>query len=392
LTQKVYNIFYYSSIDLIYIDLGKRTIGIITKIDLMDAGTNALDILTGRVLNLKLGFIGVINRSQQDTIAKKPIKESLEAELEFFRAHPAYRNISQRCGTGHLSKTLNQVLVNHIRDRLPDMKSKLNTLIGQTQQELQYYGDPSIESPQNQGLLVLRLLTDFARNFNSSIEGSSPQNGIQLCGGAKIYDIFNSIFGSALKSINPNKNLTYQDIRTAIRNSTGPRPSLFVPEMAFELLIKPQVKLLEQPSIRCVELVYEELMKIGHTCSNKELLKYPKLNAKINEVVSNLLRERLTPTTNYVESLIDIQLAYVNTIHPDFIGAKGALQTLHTQPSHPKEQEQPAKSAAIPKEKVASSETHQQEEDDEQLLDNFFGNPTEGSQIDQVILSDSPVL
>lgn len=72
---------------------------------------------------MKLGFIAVINRSQHDTIARKPIRESLEAENEFFKAHPAYRNISQRRGTGHLSKTLNQVLVNHILERLPDMKN-----------------------------------------------------------------------------------------------------------------------------------------------------------------------------------------------------------------------------------------------------------------------------
>ena len=57
-------------------------------------------------------------------------------------------------------------------------------------------------------------------------------------------------------------------IRTAIRNSTGPRPSLFVPEVAFDLLVKPQIKLLEAPSLRCVELVYEELVKICHNCTS----------------------------------------------------------------------------------------------------------------------------
>lgn len=52
---------------------GRRTIGVLTKLDLMDAGTNALDILTGRVYPLKLGFIGVVGRSQQDINSNKPI-------------------------------------------------------------------------------------------------------------------------------------------------------------------------------------------------------------------------------------------------------------------------------------------------------------------------------
>ena len=75
----------------------------------MDAGTNALDILTGRVYQLKLGFIGVVNRSQHDISTNKPMTEALKAEGEFFKNHPAYRNISSRCGTPFLAKTLNIV-------------------------------------------------------------------------------------------------------------------------------------------------------------------------------------------------------------------------------------------------------------------------------------------
>ena len=41
--------------------------------------------------------------------------------------------------------------------------------------------------------------------------------------------------------------------------------------------------------------------------------------------MSELLRERLGPTAAYVTSLIDIQRAYINTNHPDFIGAAPAM-------------------------------------------------------------------
>lgn len=75
----------------------------------MDAGTNALEILTGRVFPLKLGFIGVVNRSQQDIVGNKPMVEALKAEAEYFKHHPAYKNIASRCGTPFLAKTLNNV-------------------------------------------------------------------------------------------------------------------------------------------------------------------------------------------------------------------------------------------------------------------------------------------
>ncbi|KAF2754200.1 hypothetical protein EJ05DRAFT_479731 [Pseudovirgaria hyperparasitica] len=309
--------------------MGRRTIGVLTKLDLMDHGTNALDILTGRVYPLKLGFIGVVNRSQQDIQGNKSLADALQAERDFFRHHPAYRNMATRCGTQFLAKSLNTTLMNHIRERLPDIKARLNTLMGQTQQELASYGDVAFTGKEHRGSLILQQMTKFASSFISSIDGTSSEISTkELCGGARIYYIFNSVFGNSLELIDPNTNLSVQDIRTAIRNSTGPRPSLFVPEMAFDLLVKPQIKLLEIPSHRCVELVYEELIKIGHTCGSTELSRYPRLQGKLIEVVSDLLRERLGPCSSYVESLISIQRAYINTNHPNFLGAAAAMSSV----------------------------------------------------------------
>ncbi|KAK7745406.1 Dynamin-related GTPase protein [Cytospora paraplurivora] len=313
-----------------YVDaLGRRTIGVLTKVDLMDHGTNAMDILSGRVYPLKLGWIGVVNRSQQDIQGNKPMDEALKDEENFFKLHPAYRNIATKCGTRFLARTLNTTLMAHIRDRLPDIKARLNTLMGQTQQELASYGNMQFSGKEHRGSLILQLMTRFAASFIASIDGTSTEISTkELCGGARIYYIFNSVFGTSLDTIDPTSNLSSLDIRTAIRNSTGPRPSLFVPEMAFDLLVKPQIKLLEVPSQRCVELVYEELIKICHTCGNTELSRFPRLQAKLIETVSDLLRERLGPASGYVESLISIQRAYINTNHPNFLGAAAAMSNV----------------------------------------------------------------
>lgn len=99
---------------------GRRTIGVLTKLDLMDAGTNALDVLTGRTYPLKLGFIGVVNRSQQDINSEKNMKDALNTETEFFANHPAYRNIAHKNGTKYLAKSLNQVRRSGFPLRIPD--------------------------------------------------------------------------------------------------------------------------------------------------------------------------------------------------------------------------------------------------------------------------------
>lgn len=67
--------------------------------------------------------------------------------------------------------------------------------------------------------------------------------------------------------------------------------------------------------------------------SAQELQRYPRLHAQIIEVVSELLRERLGPTSEYVQSLIAIQAAYINTNHPAFVAgtAQAAKQSAHDQ-------------------------------------------------------------
>ena len=88
---------------------GNRTIGVCTKLDLMDAGTDASDVLSGRVVPVKLGFIGVVNRSQADIQQCRPIAEALQAEQDFFARHPMYASIADHCGTPYLARTLNKV-------------------------------------------------------------------------------------------------------------------------------------------------------------------------------------------------------------------------------------------------------------------------------------------
>ena len=59
---------------------GDRTIGVITKIDLMDEGTDAIEMLSGKLYPLKLGYFGVKCRSQKQVDDNVPIKEAMVFE------------------------------------------------------------------------------------------------------------------------------------------------------------------------------------------------------------------------------------------------------------------------------------------------------------------------
>ena len=86
----------------------------------------------------KLGIIGVINRSQQDIIDKKDIKEAIKNETSFLQRK--YPTLATRNGTPYLAKTLNRLLMHHIRDCLPQLKTRVNVMASQFQTLLNSYG------------------------------------------------------------------------------------------------------------------------------------------------------------------------------------------------------------------------------------------------------------
>ncbi|XP_045459574.1 dynamin-1-like protein [Melitaea cinxia] len=295
---------------------GRRTLAVVTKLDLMDAGTDAIDILCGRVIPVKLGIIGVVNRSQQDIIDKKSIEDALKDEATYLQRK--YPTIATRNGTPYLAKTLNRLLMHHIRDCLPELKVRVNVMISQFQSLLNSYGEDVSDKSQT----LLQIITKFASAYCSTIEGTARNiETTELCGGARICYIFHETFGRTLDSIHPLVGLSRMDILTAIRNATGPRPALFVPEVSFELLVKRQIRRLEDPSLRCVELVHEEMQRIVQHCGTEvqqEMQRFPRLHQRIVDVVTQLLRTRLPATNSMVENLVAIELAYINTKHPDF--------------------------------------------------------------------------
>ncbi|XP_031617275.1 dynamin-1-like protein isoform X2 [Contarinia nasturtii] len=295
---------------------GRRTLAVVTKLDLMDAGTDAIDILCGRVIPVKLGIIGVVNRSQQDIIDRKSINDQLKDEAAYLQRK--YPTLATRNGTPYLAKTLNRLLMHHIRDCLPDLKTRVNVMITQFQSLLNSYGEDVTDKSQT----LLQIITKFASAYCSTIEGTARNiETTELCGGARMCYIFHETFGRTLDGIHPLTGLTKMDILTAIRNATGPRPALFVPEVSFELLVKRQIRRLEEPSLRCVELIHEEMQRIIQHCGNEvqqEMLRFPKLHEKIVDVVTQLLRRRLPNTNSMVENIVAIELAYINTKHPDF--------------------------------------------------------------------------
>ncbi|XP_069465252.1 dynamin-1 isoform X2 [Ambystoma mexicanum] len=305
---------------------GQRTIGVITKLDLMDEGTDARDVLENKLLPLRRGYIGVVNRSQKDIDGKKDIQAALAAERKFFLSHPSYRHMADRMGTPYLQKVLNQQLTNHIRDTLPGLRNKLQSQLLSIEKEVDEYKNFRPDDPSRKTKALLQMVQQFAVDFEKRIEGSGDQiDTYELSGGARINRIFHERFPFELVKMEFDEKDLRREISYAIKNIHGIRTGLFTPDLAFEATVKKQVEQLKVPSLKCVDMVVNELTATIRKCSEK-LSQYPHLREEMERIVTTHIRDREGKTKDQVMLLIDIELSYMNTNHEDFIGFANAQQ------------------------------------------------------------------
>ncbi|XP_009590783.1 dynamin-related protein 3B [Nicotiana tabacum] len=305
---------------------GYRTIGVITKLDIMDRGTDARNFLLGKVIPLRLGYVGVVNRCQEDIMTNRSIKDALVAEEKFFRSRPVYSDLADRCGVPQLAKKLNQILVQHIKTLLPGLKSRISAALLSVAKEHASYGEIT-ESQAGMSALLLNILSKYSEAFSSMIEGKNEEMSTsELSGGARIHYIFQNIFVKSLEEVDPCEDLTDDDIRTAIQNATGPKSALFVPEVPFEVLIRRQIARLMEPSFQCARFIYDELIKMSHRCMVNELQRFPILRKRMDEVIGHFLRQGLEPSEIMIGHIIDMEMDYINTSHPNFIGGSKAVE------------------------------------------------------------------
>ncbi|KAH8605552.1 Dynamin family Dynamin central region Dynamin GTPase effector domain [Trypanosoma vivax] len=292
---------------------GVRTVGVLTKLDLMDRGTDASDILMGKVMHLSHGFVGVVNRSQHDINTSKSMQSARADERAFFQNHPAYSAIADTQGTEYLAQKLNYILLEHIKSVVPDLKLRVDKLMDSTKKQMEKLGMLE-QKRMDPGATMLSLIKAFSDAVSHTIDGGSTDASKDLLGGARLDYIFHECFATYVHGLNV-KNLTDEYIRINARNMAGMHASLFPSDHVFTALAKQQIERLEEPSMKCVQFIYEELIKIVDNCAVK-IDRFPKLKQAVVDLCRSLLNEYRTPTISHVRTIIAAERGFVNVKHP----------------------------------------------------------------------------
>ncbi|XP_050432022.1 dynamin-1-like protein [Adelges cooleyi] len=297
---------------------GQRTIAVVTKLDLIDKGTlqDAAELLCGRKIPVKLGIIGVVNRSQKDINDNKPLKETIKSEKQFLKEN--YPDIYKKHGNSALANTLQQILIMHIKETYPVLKKELENMKTTLEAELM-----KLKTPDSNASFILGILKDINKSYCDTINGNRKDiSENEITGGAKISSIINKNYLKVVDDIDPLIDLPESKISNILLNAAGTQKSSFVNEKALQNMISRQLQYLIEPSLNIVDLVSGEMLKIFDTIDKSildQLARFPILNYDVRSVLDNMLEDTLIAIKEFIKSYIDTQQECINTSNPDFI-------------------------------------------------------------------------
>ena len=309
-----------------------RTLGVISKVDLVENYLEFVNIIKNNVYPLKYGYIGVICRTTKENLNNKSLDNQIKDEEDIYKEINEYSEILNNLGIKNLTNKLKDLLTEKIKLSIPTIKENLNNIINKKQKELNELGDEIIlednEISMNTFLLssVFKFTTKYKELLNGNIVNTNL-NKVYI-GAAKINKIFNQKFINEILSINPLDNLKDEEILIVIKNTNGLRPSLFVPEIAFEILVKQEIKRLEEPGLLCVKKVYDELINTINCISIPEIVRFKNLEIKIKELLINIIEKCIPEVNQMIKNLILIELSYINSSHPDFLNGKEEINKI----------------------------------------------------------------
>eukprot|EP00918_Siedleckia_nematoides_P012079 GHVU01026510.1.p1 GENE.GHVU01026510.1~~GHVU01026510.1.p1 ORF type:complete len:818 (+),score=177.38 GHVU01026510.1:746-3199(+) len=314
---------------------GARTIGVITKIDLMDRGTDAARMVMGEEYRLRLGYTGVRNRSQADIQAGKSVQDSLKEETEFFQAHAKYRTLPPGLmGTNYLIEKLTKVLFRHIKQYLPDIRREINAKMRAVSHRLDELGEGvPLEVPPRVHL-IWTMISDYCEMFNNTIRGKydkrlqtyfdDPSTQREVAGGALIRTQFNDLLNEYVdKSVTAD--MSDYDIDNAIRLHEGDALPGFPSPDTFEFLILPYLSNIQIPVFECLDRVSQSLELLSQRIANKVFGRFPELETQTLEMSQCILVRERESTRAILENIVAAETGYLFTNDARYLSDHGSM-------------------------------------------------------------------
>ena len=303
---------------------GSRTLGVLTKLDIMDAGTDARKALMNEEIPLKLGYVGVKNRSKLDLNNKISMAESSRKEREFFKSHPVYKNLpAGHLGTDVLINKLTKIYFRIIRENLPRIIKAINDRVKTAEEELASLGQPMPTDDAGKMSLLWNMINEYCDIFRNVLQGKYSNKRLAFLegeGGFKIKLLFKKLLeeftGVDYKAT---KEYTDEKIDYALTIHEGDSIPGFPSVDAFIYLLRPQLEKLKDPIEDIFNEVFQYIDFLSGKILEKTFTRFPQAVNDMTDLVTNYLLEEREKTKYIIDSVVDMEINYLFTNDREYL-------------------------------------------------------------------------
>ncbi|XP_018408186.1 PREDICTED: interferon-induced GTP-binding protein Mx1 [Nanorana parkeri] len=274
---------------------GNRTIGILTKPDLIDKGTemHVLRTVQNDVYHLKKGYMIVKCRGQKEIDENISLQEALENEKAFFENNQHFRALLRngQATIPNLAERLTTELVTHIVRSLPDIKYQINNKLREAEDVLNAIGQGLPDSEDDKILFLVKIITEFTNTITHIVNGEHDGASEDL----KLFKNLRKLFGSWDKLMKTSSSQFVHELKKE-KNSydnqyRGRELYGFINYKKFENILHKHILSFQEPAIN----ILHDVSKLVQSCCTQEssnfFEKYKNLNASAVDKIQDISRE-----------------------------------------------------------------------------------------------------
>ncbi|XP_037628091.1 interferon-induced GTP-binding protein Mx isoform X1 [Sebastes umbrosus] len=277
---------------------GERTLGILTKPDLVDKGTEdtVIEIVRNEVIHLKKGYMIVKCRGQKEITENVSLTEAIEREKEFFNGHMHFHTLYDE---GHatvpkLAEKLTLELVHHIKRSLPRLEEQIEEKLAQTQAELERYGTGPPSDAAERLFFLIDKVTAFTQDAISLTTGEELKCGDKL----NVFSTLRREFGkwnAHLEHSGENFNKKIErEVEGYEEKYRGRELPGFINYKTFEVMVKEQIKQLEEPAVKKLKDIADAVRKVFIQLAQSSFIGFPNLIKTAKAKIENIKQDKET--------------------------------------------------------------------------------------------------
>lgn len=307
---------------------GSRTIGVLTKPDLMNIDNNIGEYLIGNIskdLMLTFGYFVVKNRSDKD-IKDGDNSKLIDLEKNYFQNHYEYSKqiYKDKTGISNLTINLSKILISSITEMIPPVFAEIVSLETKIHKKLEKLGEDIPNTKHGKINFLNKYVSNFSHKCIDCIESQGSISNI----GKIIKDTFIN-YRINLKNIHPfleNKVYTDSYFKNIIASFEGNHMSYHTPPIQIleacmcDDKLRPILNLKDE-SIKCVDNICEILINlIKNIASLDEFKQYPFLATFIiNTIIEELITPMKLKSKDKIIEFIKIEEDYIWTDSEEFM-------------------------------------------------------------------------